>query len=886
MALVGGLLLALGQASARGQTNPVGTVLWQRSLREPIWPSPAIGANGALYVAGVGTLYAIDGTSGSDLWKFTTNRWAIGSPSVGADGTVYAGLGGIHALEGVNGSVKWTFATGVGFATPPAFGLDGTVFAGCRNGVLYVLDGTTGEKKREFVSGGAFSGTAAIGEDGTVYMGSWDTNVYAFDGVTGLTKWRFTAGGAVAGSAVIGSDGAVYIGAEDKYLYALNGSTGEKRWRFQTGTAVRATPALGPDGTVYLISDDKTLYALDGATGAKKWDFYHGTTAYSTPALAADGTLWMSAAGARLYALDTANGGVKSRLIPLACPELTGLVPSPVINTNGVLYFAASIQIAAVVCGAGPANSPWPMLGQNPQHANHVPPSAPPQIVAEPEDQTVVLGGKVVFKVEAAPNGSLLYRWQKDGVDMVSETRITGAESAWLCVKDVVPQDAGHYSVLISNRWGQVSSHGAVLELISGQPGSLRWKFGTGPAYPSEPTVGTNHTLYFTADGHLFALNTSNGEKRWQFNRESRDGWPLALGDNGWVYAGGSTAGELSAVEGATGALQWVKKVAAAYTMAPSIAGDGTVYLASGDKQLYAVDGLTGLKKWAFDAASAVDSKPAIGADETVYLRSRSGTLFGLDPVTGTRKWAFPSATNYSSNPALGRDGTLYFGSEDHQVYAVDGAAGKTTWTFTTGDMVHSSPALGPDGTVYVGSDDKKLYALDGATGAKKWEFTAAGAVEDPAVAADGTVYAGTADGSLYALDGLIGVEKWRFVTGTNVLSSPTIGPDGTVYISSRDGWVYAIIGSAPPAQSSWPMYGGDPQHTGRSPKQATPLRFLRATLSAGKFELAWEGTGGLQYAHTIHGPWQDIPVGTGTVYQTAPEAAQGFFRLKGVAAP
>jgi hypothetical protein len=73
IALMGGLLFAVGEASLRGQaTNPVGTVLWKRSLGEPIWPSAAVGANGAVYVAGVGTLYALDGNSGSNLWKFST----------------------------------------------------------------------------------------------------------------------------------------------------------------------------------------------------------------------------------------------------------------------------------------------------------------------------------------------------------------------------------------------------------------------------------------------------------------------------------------------------------------------------------------------------------------------------------------------------------------------------------------------------------------------------------------------------------------------------------------------------------------------------------------------------------------------------------------------
>ena len=50
--------------------------------------------------------------------------------------------------------------------------------------------------------------------------------------------------------------------------------------------------------------------------------------------------------------------------------------------------------------------------------------------------------------------------------------------------------------------------------------------------------------------------------------------------------------------------------------------------------------------------------------------------------------------------------------------------------------------------------------------------------------------------------------------------SSPTIGPDGVVYVGSWDGGLYAFRADGPGANTTWPQYRHDPQHTGRVTKQ------------------------------------------------------------------
>ena len=88
--------------------------------------------------------------------------------------------------------------------------------------------------------------------------------------------------------------------------------------------------------------------------------------------------------------------------------------------------------------------------------------------------------------------------------------------------------------------------------------------------------------------------------------------------------------------------------------------------------------------------------------------------------------------------------------------------------------------------------------------------------LSSPVVGVDGTIYIGSYDGNLYALKPN-GPLKWNFRTGGSA-SSPAVGADGTVYVGSDDGNLYAIDSGTGQglANSPWPMFRHDPQHTGR----------------------------------------------------------------------
>ena len=163
------------------------------------------------------------GAVGTKKWEFLTGNSVESSPAIGADGTVYVGSDDkkVYALDGATGAKKWEFLTGNSVGSSPAIGADGTVYVGSGDKKVYALDGATGAKKWEFLTGNSVYSSPAIGADGTVYIGSGNNKVNALDGATGAKKWEFLKGGSVYSSPAIGADGTVYIGSYDDKVYAI-----------------------------------------------------------------------------------------------------------------------------------------------------------------------------------------------------------------------------------------------------------------------------------------------------------------------------------------------------------------------------------------------------------------------------------------------------------------------------------------------------------------------------------------------------------------------------------------------------------------------------------------------------------------------------------------
>jgi Bacterial Ig domain/PKD domain/Divergent InlB B-repeat domain/Carboxypeptidase regulatory-like domain/Immunoglobulin domain/Glucodextranase, domain B len=77
---------------------------------------------------------------------------------------------------------------------------------------------------------------------------------------------------------------------------------------------------------------------------------------------------------------------------------------------------------------------------------------AAPAITTQPQNHSVVAGGSVAFSVSVSGSAPFSYQWRYNGTDIV------GATSPTLALNNVQPQQAGGYSVVISNVVGTVTS--------------------------------------------------------------------------------------------------------------------------------------------------------------------------------------------------------------------------------------------------------------------------------------------------------------------------------------------------------------------------------------------------------------------------------------------
>ncbi|MDP7012147.1 MAG: PQQ-binding-like beta-propeller repeat protein [Verrucomicrobiota bacterium] len=821
-----------------------GTVLWEFKTGSMVYSSPAIGADGTVYVGSSDKkVYALDGKTGAKKWDFKTGDKVDSSPAIGADGTVYVGSSDnkVYALDGRTGEKKWEFETGREVESSPAIGTDGTVYIGSSDKKVYALDGKTGAKKWEFKTGDQVDSSPAIGADGTVYVGSSDKKVYALDGKTGAKKWDFKTGGYVHSPPAIGANFTVYVGSFDKKVYALDAKTGAKKWELKTGGSVISSPAIGADGTVYFGSFDKKIYALNGKNGAKKWEFSTGDMILSSPAVGEDGTVYIGSMDKKVHALNGATGIKKWEF----STEDGVPVSSPAIGTDGIVYVGSNDKkIYAFACNSkSPAKSLWPMRGQNPQHTGCVRPLRSLSNVSDKATEVAATaptaprtgharktlakivavvallaglgaGGWFLYPTEDYPSNKLfaeateLIARAQDSEDHDISVAITDYDKALEKIHRIVNEypESDMAVKLESNEaliWGH--SLAQVELLVAGLKRMAKEQ--------QEARAQRRATIQRMAKAQLKADEKAAAEIDNRYPLGSKGNSPdkaaadeKATADEAAAEKAAADEAQRKADEKAAAEKATIWKFEAEDVIsATKIGADGTVYI-EGKEKIYALDGKTGRKKWDFALGSSGGSTLTIGADDDVYIWTRSvwdHKIYAVDGKTGRKKWEFAGGRVSTRNltftfTASGKNGIVYIGKgreggslgqNNSLLYALDGT-GAELWKKETDHWGWAySPVIGPNGTVYVDRNDggiAECYAFDGKTGTKKWEFRAGReSFSGPSginavIGIDGTVY--VRGKTVYALDGKTGTKLWEYAG-----SLPTIGIDGTVYAKSSD---------------------------------------------------------------------------------------------------
>jgi outer membrane protein assembly factor BamB len=753
--------------------------------------SSAAVVNGTVYIGSDdGSLYALDATNGSVVWRGETGGSVRSSPAV-VGGTAYVGSlgGGLYAFDVNDGSETWNVSTGDSIYSPPTVE-EGVVYVGDDGGTIHAVY-ANGTERWSYPTGGDVDGAPAV-EDGVIYAGSWDDYLYAIDAENGSLRWRKDVGGDVTLSSPTVVDGTVYLGVYGtNSTIAVNATTRETVWNVSVGGRVRGSPAV-VDGIVYVGDGSGTVHALEAATGETVWTEETGGEIWSSVAVA-NGTAVVTSKDESVYAFDAETGDRYWRY------DTGNLVTSSPAILNGTVYVGldeSGGDDVIAIGGDSPA-SPNATFEYSPEPAT--------------EGETIRFDGTDSVDPDGTISG---YEWDLDA-DWTYENTGPTANRTFRCAGDyrvsLAVNDSDSLEDVVSN----------AITILDGGPETNWPAFRNGPARTGYHPGATGPKTNVTVDRRI--------DREWIVASS-----PAVVEDTIYV---GNRNGTLFAIDQCRRTVKWTFQANDIVDSSPTVE-DGVVYFGSDDTNVYAVHTNNGTEKWSFSTGGWVDSSPIV-VDGVVYVGSRDDNVYAIHANNGTEKWSYSTGGPLVFASPTYHDGTIYFGSNDTTVYAV-WTNGTTRWTNSNPtDTIRTTPAYA-NGTVYVTSDDGSLYAFDAATGVERWQYDTNGAIRSsPAVwndtvyfgndnyrlhavwtngsrrwvwtnssltwsiggspaVVDGILYVGDEysnpyGGNLYAIDAESGSKRWyRHLADASVRSSPAV-VEGYVYVGGFDGGFYVI---------------------------------------------------------------------------------------------
>jgi outer membrane protein assembly factor BamB len=231
--------------------------------------------------------------------------------------------------------------------------------------------------------------------------------------------------------------------------------------------------------------------------------------------------------------------------------------------------------------------------------------------------------------------------------------------------------------------------------------------------------VGTDTVFVATAADRLFALDANSGKWRWQYERETPDGFTIhgygAPRLSGGQLLVGFADGNLVSLQAGSGDITWARSLAAVSEQfvdvdsTPILDGE-TVYAASYSGGVYGLEAKSGAVRWRLPIEGA--GPLSLIGGRLYFVAPRDG----LHAVTtdGQILWrqGLADAGDLTAPLAMGR--YLVFSGSRGGLFVVDAGNGDLLEIFNPGQGICAAATLDPNGTrLYVLSNGGTLYALD-----------------------------------------------------------------------------------------------------------------------------------------------------------------------------
>lgn len=248
--------------------------------------------------------------------------------------------------------------------------------------------------------------------------------------------------------------------------------------------------------------------------------------------------------------------------------------------------------------------------------------------------------------------------------------------------------------------------------------GTIRWTYrGKGPM-DRRPAIGSQGLFLTTASDRLIAIDPETGISRWQYERETPEGFtiqgygsPLVAKDR--VLAGFSD-GYLVALQADSGALIWARSLAAASEQhvdvdaTPVIRGE-TIYAASFLGGIYALRLSDGEVLW----RTAMEGTSGLTLGESRLYAAVPGVGLVAMSLEGNILWRRGLADSGDITPPVEIGPYLIWSTSRDGLFIVEQDTGKLLQTFDPARGMCAAPAVDlARRRIYILANNGSLYAL------------------------------------------------------------------------------------------------------------------------------------------------------------------------------
>jgi outer membrane protein assembly factor BamB len=314
-----------------------------------------------------------------------------------------------------------------------------------------------------------------------------------------------------------------------------------------------------------------------------------------------------------------------------------------------------------------------------------------------------------------------------------------------------------------------------------------------GSSWPGITSDEDGH-IYVADKNGVFSLNSTNGSLLWSYPEKASAsqlyfGQPALIGD---MVVAGAYDNKLYAINTTNGNERWVFDKASGKYISGILVIDDTIYAPNGDSTLYVLDA-SGNMQWSFVTGGELWATPAYD-DENLYIPSMDHFMYAVSLQTGNQIWATELDGASIFSPVL-VEGTLYLGTIDGSLYAVDAQDGTIKWSTKVDAAIWSTPVV-VNGKLFIGDLNGVVYAFDVETGSQIWNISMDGPTIGGAVAYENGLVFPTESGDLVAIDE-DGIKQWtRSVPGekSKIMGTPVVVGDKLVFgVVGGDALIYAF---------------------------------------------------------------------------------------------